>query len=234
MDPHWHYSSHSPKSIPESLRYHPVHLSSASWIEEQRVLRALWRVLLFHELVPSALLFLSGGGQKVPLCQNLWSNLGQCESMELLFVYKYILELSNKSKSSLRFGLPLVNRIPVALPASRPVDNDWSNSWDQLESDLSLQSPGANIMRVLRLRHDSPIHNMNVMPLWRLGLGIWDKRRLAFLGLLSAPRCMLDKTASSLEKDCLSRARNDKNLTMDDLFTRWYSIMASFSNIRDD
>ena len=140
LDPFYHYHASYPKQPPVCRRYKPMDSGQPSWIEEQRVLRALWRLQLYFDLLTLGISsqlddvtkFLSLLRQEGP--HKLWERLAHWELRELACVYEYFLEMSNESMTTSHlFRFPDVDYNSVAIPAPRPRETKAIRSFGQAE-----------------------------------------------------------------------------------------------------
>ncbi len=249
LDPSFRYRAQSPR-CPESRPYEPVTWRSPSWIEEQRVLRALWRIQVYTQLrgivmrrqtpdswdpVNSTL------GKQGP--KHICKDAGEWELKELDWVYVCLLRnatLENSTSVWDHFHLSLMPRAKqqqVAMPALYPKHDANLYAWDQEELHLGHPSPGSSFMRTLYSRQSSwqygddldrfwhyEIGLYGIDSLWQLGLGIWDGKRMAMLGLVRGPSGIDEFQMAESEKYGLERAVNTESLSTDELFTRWRSV----------
>ncbi len=88
----------SPKEPPERHPYQPLPCGPASWVEEQRVIRALWRLQLYFCLVS---LIEDGGGTdgiarnacSIEGLHNVWKDAAAWQIDELDCVYDFLVEM---------------------------------------------------------------------------------------------------------------------------------------------
>ena len=234
VDPNYTYRLG--KGPPECRKYDPARYTSSSWVEEQRVSRALWRLQLYMDLVslreagrPSNTIddvtdVLRNEG---PL--KIWNKLAKWELEEIDCVHDYLMENlvakeSYYNTSPYLVNMPVITDQPVALPASYPYDDEHTRAWAQSELHLNRQTPTVGLMRVMRSREDSPLRDCDFEPFWRLGCWIWDTKRMTTLGLLAIPHYIREQNEHGLERTGLDCLPTRRSLTMEELFTRWRSV----------
>lgn len=223
--------------LPECQPYEPLTWSTPSWIEEQRILRALWRIQVHtqlraisthrqtHDLGNDVDIALETQGPE-SICRKAY----QWELDELNWLYDYLLRETSIDTATVTWGyfrlsvMPQAEQQKVAMPALYPKHDGNLYHWNQAELHLDRQNAAAVFMRVLRTRSISPLRGDDMDRFWQLGLGIWDGKRMAMLGLLRVPSNIEKKGMSKSDEDGLKRAVNTGKLSMDELFTRWRSV----------
>ena len=221
---------------PEFRNYAPARYTSSSWVEEQRVSRALWRLQLYMDLVSmreacrasnttdDVSLILRNEGPR-----RIWNKLAKWELEEIDCVHDYFMEVS-KTKGSYSntspylVSMPVIIDQPVALQASYPSDDEHTRAWAQRELHLNRQNTTVGLMRIMQKRNDSPLRGCDFKPFWRLGFWIWDTKRMATLGLLAIPNFIREHNQQGLEEVELDRLPTKHSLSMDEMFTRWRSV----------
>ena len=224
------------KGPPECRNYEPARYTTNSWVEEQRVSRALWRLQLYMDLVsvreagrPSNTIddvtdVLRKDG---PL--RIWNKLAKWELVEIDCVHDYLMENlgakdSYSSTTPYLLNMPVITDQPVALPASYPHDDEHTRAWAQSELHLERQNTAVSLMRVMQSRQDSPLRGCDFKPFWRLGCWIWDTKRMTTLGLLAIPHYIREQNQRGLEMAGLDPLPTRRSLSMEELFTRWRSV----------
>ena len=204
---------------PRLGRYEIIPCEAPSWIEEQRVLRSLWSVVVWLDLKE---IMRPVHGAESEVWDNLvnggpqwlWSlerfkqrgwyyQRHAWRLQELQCVLDYLCEQSVGSHelagqlSHLR-SLPAVNPVRFSSPIPAPSQDTcadrwwtlgniekcwWRSAW-QSPRCLRGPSPGYYYFYKLQCGDDHmPFENYDFSPLRALGLGIWDKEKLARLGL---------------------------------------------------
>ncbi len=121
-DDRYHYRD-SPKELPERHPYQPLPFGPASWVEEQRVLRALWRLQLYFCLVSSVE---DGGGTDgiarnaclIEGPHNVWKDEAAWQVDELDCVYEFLVEMETSTAPLSK--LPTVASRLVTAPQRPP------------------------------------------------------------------------------------------------------------------
>lgn len=228
VDEQYEYSMAS-SDPPEGQYYQPMQCGPPSWVEEQRVLRALWRLELyfclasttdddtrFNGMTRDALL---DGGPRI-----LWAdNVHSWELDELDSVYEFLTESeANRAPSfsgtNRPSKLPMPGVTPVTLPKRVPDEDETTAEWMQSRIHLWRPSHGANFFPTLRILPFSPLFNTSFTPFRRLGFTIWGLERMAKLGLANVPPDLV----SSVDGVPLAG-----DTTQDDLWFRWKSLLDS-------
>ncbi|KAG6999608.1 hypothetical protein G7Y79_00033g067960 [Physcia stellaris] len=224
------------KGLPECRTYEPIRYTSSSWVEEQRISRALWHLQLYVDIVSMreagrvsntvddiTLVLRRDGPQRV------WNKLAKWELEEIDCVHDYLVEMSKTTKpcssdSPYLVSMPVITHLPVALPASYPYDDEYTRAWAQRELHLNRQNTAVGLMRIMRNQHDSPLRGCDFKPFWRLGFWIWDTKRMATLGLVAIPTFIREQNEQELKEAGLDQLPTRHSLSMDELFTRWRSV----------
>ncbi|CAF9917169.1 hypothetical protein IMSHALPRED_003484 [Imshaugia aleurites] len=192
------YSYHSrypryPKKIPEGRPYKPLQCGHPSWIEEQRVLRALWRLEVYFDLVAITRPKTGSTSQVWNLLGNegphrIWPRLMRWETRELDCVYDYLYDISDATTrppgQPLHLAkLPLIEHGSVTVPRSTPVHDVLVYNWCQSTIFLGKMSPAMKFLNTIGKLSFSPLYRSSFEPFQRLGFGIWDSEKMARLGL---------------------------------------------------
>lgn len=215
-----------PAELPERRPYRPLPCGPPSWIEEQRVLRALWRLQLYVCLVG---IVKDGGGtegiaRKPFTPQTVWADENRWQIGELECVYEFIVE---KDTSTARLSqLPCVASGLVTVPQRSPEDTETHIWWEQTPMGFrNWPSPGASHFLVIGNERNSPLRGISFKPFRRLGRGIWDRMKMVGLGLVN------ERHAAGLDcnEDAHAGTTSDtlsvrETITKDDLLCRWKSI----------
>lgn len=227
-DDRYHYRDY-PGELPERLPYQPLHCGPASWVEEQRVLRALWRLQLYFCLVS---IVEDGGGTDgiarnaclIEGLHNVWKDEAAWQIDELDCVYEFLVEM--ETSTAPLSSLPSVASRLVTAPQRPPEHTEAHCRWEQTPMYLrDYPGPGASYFSALGIYHYSPLHGASFKPLRRLGMGIWDRKKMVGLGLVNVrhadmPDCDEDAHAGTTSDTPPFR----KIITLDDLICRWKSI----------
>lgn len=182
----------APSVLPKGQPYQPGLCGPASWVEEQRVHRALWRLELYFSLV---YILRDSEGEKNAACNYIWENGphsvwgGQAywQLDELDSVHDFLHEMQ---ASSIHLEKLLSHDMqPITVPQRPPGRNDTLFTWMQSTEHLESRSPGASIFqRISSTMYRSPLYKSNFEPFRHLGLGIWHRKRMVWLGLYHGPR----------------------------------------------
>lgn len=177
-------------NLPEGWSYEPLKCGLASWIEEQRVCRALWRVQLYFDLATITRPRLDAASQAWTLLSSLgphriWGKLKNSELGEMDCVYDFLWEcFDTKSMPSSHRShlseLPATDPKSLTAAKSMPYHDQRAPKRDHPVEQLDRPSPA-----VCRL---GAILYSRFKPLQRLGIHIWDRKRMAGLGLIKVRR----------------------------------------------
>ncbi|KAH0430060.1 hypothetical protein CcaCcLH18_08006 [Colletotrichum camelliae] len=167
-----------------------------SWVEEQRVLRAFWRLQLIFELRLAANTLRV---QHTPGTRD-WMDDFDIESFydssnsnlkvayhEVMTAIKYVRHLETGGRSS---SGSKTDRLPqLTWPAKdiKPSSSRVPTSSAMRRSSLVLPADGLWIVDSMSRGAHSPIKYAGFEPYRALGFAIWDRHRLADLGLASPP-----------------------------------------------
>ena len=192
---------------PEHTPYKIMRCYAPSWIEEQRVHRALWRIALYFDLrtitglhvgQDPTLSYISAkqgprivwyrGYQRFREAPRITFPSWEVQEIDTVFEF-----LSERSISELQ-NLPYIQSESFGVLQRMPVANTEAAQWQQLSSDLQDPGPGFEYLRSkereLSFLNDndgyqiaSPREEEDFNPLRRLCMCIWDKEKLARLGL---------------------------------------------------
>ena len=194
---------------PDVQRYEQVRCEEPSWVEEQRVLRALWRIIFSHDLLIILRLY---EGQKpedwVPLANErfpyFWSRRGHKGNpvhgllgyalQEIDCVLDFLAEkLNTELGSEVQWKdlghLLMAEADHFVAPQPTPCHyNDAIRDLQRPPSDLNLdrQNPGYFIFQACqtyRTEKLCSLAGLDFRPFRCLGLGIWDDEKMARLGL---------------------------------------------------
>ena len=195
---HWDPKWDRGETEPELVRYHIQKCEEPSWVEEQRVLRALWRVVVYRDiqdLTPPyegqkgklwdtlaaegplrVWLRLDGDGKHNRIGKLCW------DLQELECVHDFLLELSYPAMHLQR--LPVIEASSYTTPKELPFLDITENHRSHMYREVQLPSRGypffcSEIHDVYRFA----LSRCDFKPFRLLGLGIWDRKRLEKLGL---------------------------------------------------
>ena len=230
------------KGPPACREYEPARYTSNSWVEEQRVSRALWRLQLYMDLVSMREGRTSNKIDDVtPLLRNegphrIWSKLAKWELEEIDCVHESLMEMCrieepDSNTSPYLVSMPIITDQPVTSPASYPYEDEYTRAWAQTELHLNRQNTAVGLMRIMQNRNDSPLRGCDLKPFWRLGFWIWDTKRMATLGLLAIPNFIHEQNEQGLKDSELDRLPTRRSLSMEELFTRWRSVWLQAADI---
>lgn len=171
------------KQPPEGRRYEPLKCSDPSWIEEQRVCRALWRLVLYFDLVAS-------GQRKGEGPLRFWSELQRYEIEEMKCVYDYLRRSVIATPPPSSTQQPYLSRLseiyPKSITVPQPIPTETSRvmCWQQAVIHLDRGSSAyGTLSDLLRYNIYSPLYRTAFKPFRDLGFVIWDSEKLARLGL---------------------------------------------------
>ena len=234
-DPGFRYDRDYPREPLGRQPYEPIQCGPPSWIEYQRVTRALWRLELYFELLAMEPQIAEsvGAGFVVALRHEgphrLWTKIPAWEAQEMDCVYKFLLEVSSETRSSSHLhpylsALPSVPHQSFPEPVPYPPQDSTQHTWCQAEMYLDRLSPGYRMMKVMKVRHDSPIQKCDLEPFLDLGFCIWDTKRTVLLGLVAIPARVLKLDETISGQNGLTRLPTSE-VSAFDMFTRWKSVL---------
>lgn len=229
-----HYQSHY-ETLEEfreakACPYTPMSLGKPSWVEEQRVYRALWRLEVYFEMIQ----VLSATGQlnnrALRQLQHrgpnaVWYMIATWEISELETVYEFLRGIGGQDDSSSNTSqhltkLPTVTRITSRAPESMPNEDDPTvDAWSQAPKHLNRQSSGAEFFSRLTTTAISPLHRTSFRPFARLGFGISDDEKMVRLGLIGWPLGISNDTIKEYWTGPLRESKN-----MHDYWYWWKSL----------
>ncbi|KAL9076638.1 MAG: hypothetical protein Q9161_000970 [Pseudevernia consocians] len=195
------------RKLPQGHRYEPLRCGRPSWIEEQRVYRALWHVQLYLDLVTITRPSLGVTSLVWDLLKNegphrVWGKLKRhWEVDEMDCLYQFMCEfLDATARPSVHpphlSKLPATERKFVTVPKPIPYDDYVSSQWCQTTKDLNYRSFAVDTFHaIVRSFHTTlynsgfePFQRPDFEPFRRLGFDIWDREKMAGLGLVRVPR----------------------------------------------
>ncbi|KAL9068107.1 MAG: hypothetical protein Q9161_006460 [Pseudevernia consocians] len=193
LDQSYHYSRKSKLHPPEGRRYEPVKCGNPSWIEEQRVYRALWRLVLYFDLVSISKPSQGDINEVWELLRSegphgAWSRLPRWELLEMDCVYEFLVESSSVKSSSSDHSshlsqLPASELKSITVPQPTPIQNDTLRKWHQSILDLNHRNDAASFFNSAQIIWHSPLYRFSIDPFLRLGFVIWDLDKMGRLGL---------------------------------------------------
>lgn len=157
------YNSESQQQRPVGCRYTPAKCGAPSWVEEQRVHRALWRLQLYFDLVNLSRPDIGQASPTHYLLRDkgpcvIWSRIDDWQHGELECVYDFLCKDHEERKTSSPpkahlSKLPTSYQDAVTLPKSTPNDTDYLvYHWRQHPMDLDTKAPAAHFW--VRLSHN--------------------------------------------------------------------------------
>lgn len=203
---------------PEGLPVQPVNIGAPSWIEEQRVLRAMWRMVLFFELRYA--ISINGCGwaeEDIQLLQgmnleNFWEKfLSVGGKEEMMSVAEWVFSADAALVVPVakgRYGpLPpwMISPSPLSKMSihccklSRPVTGE---EWSQEDWDLCGESRSSRLFGLVQRHWPSPLRYVDLSVFRPYAFAIWDEDRLEALGFW-----VLNRSGTS-ESDVLFRWLN--------------------------
>lgn len=223
------YLLDGPNEIPAGQPYLPGRCGPPSFIEEQRVHRALWRLELFRSFLQITETdqtlrrtahdyYLRGGPPSSGGKPAKW----QLDELEC--VQSFI--------DSLQASEPPFNIVSSAqergptVPQRPPVRNELSRLWMRSDLYVERRSPAASYFcMVLRTLHYSPLFGSSFKPFQYLGFSVWDRKRMVWLGLLHPPPTIT--LSSETDKDLVEAPEGmlfSQRATTSEIFFRWKSV----------
>lgn len=180
----------------DSAIYNVRDILEPSWIEEQRVVRALWRIVIYLDVRKAT----SGGEEsqaRPDTCNDgrnsVWCGLSGHESRELRCIYDFLRgtdygAISSTSGSAPLQSLPAIERENFSVPKQIPLPNAMAQYWWQLPDQLHRPSPGFQCFCTypegVCHRGRFVIDRRGGETFVNLGLDIWDGEKLTRLGLV--------------------------------------------------
>jgi hypothetical protein len=179
--------------------YKPRNAPFASWIEEQRVIRAFWLVQLFYDFrIAAKKSHLPWPADDLERLDEMdAADFYGCLSVEpeqVKTIMDYINEIQDKSEQPIA-----PNRLPAALrkfhgaTTTAPLDlvtyqRSHLPKFFSLPSHLNYYAPGYRfVTSFLSSDPSSPLFYVSFEPFRRFGFAIWDDHRLCDLGMLNKP-----------------------------------------------
>ena len=186
--------SHTSELIPYSFSL----CGESSWIEEQRVLRALWRIVVIFDLQKIAQPNSQQGSEmanalSIHVPERVWPQkyVRDFRMQELRCVLDFLDDPYDLNPTEL-YSLPRINKEPPSFPKPTPYfgTDRIADYWYETPASLSLRSPGYyNWCKEQRpSQYPSSLHGHDFKTWRKLGLGIWDMKKMARLGLINFPR----------------------------------------------
>ena len=248
----YRYSRKYPRVLPEGRTYEPVKCGPPSWVEEQRVHRALWRLELYFNLVeitkPSSesdsqvwnllkdegphrvwlewpitdaeLASICGGAIPTGLLPD-W----QADEMDDIYGFLYEFSGGKMPRSAQQphlAKLPAIAPKDLATAQPLPYQNATVANWYQSPIHLEQSAPAVHFFQIFL--HDepfSPLYNSSFKPFRRLGFGIWDREKMARLGLIHLSHYVQPPRVSEI----YWVGPFQDSPKMDDLYFRWTSLV---------
>lgn len=212
---------------PEGHEYQPAKCGPPSWVEKHRVLRALWRLQLYYDLVP----FLGSDNG----LSRVWIRLRDYEIDEMDAVLIYIHEIQSTSSLSWEEHHSSHAKVKPRLPKIKPTgviqfwkpeapsaDDKVASARQQVVAAADFPSPGYNFFQRPCLHMPwSPLKQSSFRPFQRLGFGIWDLQKMGELGMLHPPRELNPETGK------LHTPIFNKRPSVNELIFRWRSVRES-------
>jgi hypothetical protein len=246
LDPKFKFTDNAINEWPPGIAYSPQDCGPPSWVEEERILRALWRLQIFFDLsrgTPDAPRPESRPRkfQNVDACE-FWKALSAWELDEIECVYEYLQDITDKDSSNFTESSGPADSTDRMrqLPVMPPVDMEeaWSAASWELDAPQNLMrerkefalraSPGFNFFRTLRsLGRRSPLHGANFRDFRCIGFGIWSMKRLCGLKVWNWPAKVVPPRNGLYYRFGVDEWMSTENI----LFT-WRSIQAKGSDSR--
>lgn len=170
----------------------------ASWIEEQRFLRAWWRFQVWTDVASAKSNFPQEQIRKMTPTR-LWRSLSAWEVEELLTIMNYDIDKNDEEPDKMRLpidgytGLRQTSShkcffftediVQSTWPIRRPSEDYKAFFCQQDEIHIRFAAPGFRTKYYLHASRLLP-DNAGTPDTWHMGLFIWDKRRMARLGFV--------------------------------------------------
>ena len=232
------FGKHGSRKHAQGCRYEPLRCSSASWIEQQRVCRALWCLQIYLDLVA----ILEPVKTRFPQVWDLLKKDGPYAiwpktskfvfAEEIQCVYEFMCEFADDGSPS-SIHPRHISKFPTLQPqAITSLQKRPNTDWDLLEAleqnPRLINAPAAAIIRISAQlgRWYSPLYECNFEPFRRLGFSIWDGQKLLRLGLTRLPdkRLTPDQVKENTPTPALALAPGGL-VNEDDHLFRWYSLV---------
>lgn len=239
LDQDYYHGRKSKLHPPEGRRYKPRKCGDPSWIEEQRDHRALWRLLLYFDLVwisksshgdaNKVWKLLTSGGP-----HGAWFRLPKWELDEMDCVYEFLpkssgVKIPSSGQSSHQSQLPATEPDSITVPQPIPIYNDTLHKWQQDTLILNQMNAVANYFEILQIIWHSPLYRSSIKPFQHLGFVIWDFEKMVRLGLAN-----LSPVHQPPWKSVIYWVRPFKRNTCGyDMWFRWRSVVSEDFNGHD-
>jgi hypothetical protein len=176
----------------ESRRYEPKAGGPPSWVEEQRTVRAFWRVELYLELKSASergSIDWSANDMQILRSTSLsdFYVVREFEREQILTVYDYVNELGGSYGSDrlpkLAEGSKFFDGCPTASPFGFSVNK---NRYEQCESFLE-KRPRSFAFQELMAQDskNTPVPGLPFQPYRKFGFALWDEKRMIDMGFSS-------------------------------------------------
>ncbi|MCJ1302768.1 hypothetical protein MMC08_005573 [Hypocenomyce scalaris] len=197
------------RDYPKGRRYTPQQTGAASWAEEYRVVRALWRLQLYCVLRQGPVWPSSGEASDNASnaspdhgLSRVWGHLQPWEIDEMECIQDYLDEIHISLREPV-FQVPersvtlrpqssvLVDAATAAASSilAEPPTDVAARVWHQDQQAAEHTSDGYNFFHTYGLRSPmSPLKESAWQPFRRLGFGIWDRKRMVALEMFRALR----------------------------------------------
>ncbi|KAH8800838.1 hypothetical protein F5884DRAFT_685218 [Xylogone sp. PMI_703] len=175
----------------KSRQYQPRSTGPPSWVEEQRVVKALWRIQLFFELnIARETQILNWPKDDLDNLASLsfpdFYTIEQFESQQILTVYEFIQDIKKEACSQNTYQLPTVIRkngfnLVCDLQPS-PTKSKEAHFHQGLEY-LDFPPMSFLFQRAAAVNYlDSPLSGIPFDPYRKFGFALWDEKRMTDLG----------------------------------------------------
>lgn len=230
--------------LPPRERFKPVDVGPPSWVEEQRVCRAIWRLIMFFELRDAVV---GTKTKKAWWCwpekdvhrlrtlqyDDFWKpSVSTCihQMHELKTVAECLFSLTSTAATASTERYPSFlststtttpteksSRICSRCPPTFEPKPAMERKWGQSEYDLNWSgSPGFHFVVHLGGIPQSHLRYVELRVFRRFGFAIWDWRRMEALGFLKAPSGNREEEGESHPNAPVSES---------DAYFRWRSIL---------
>ena len=217
------------------------HFATPSWLEEQRVLKSLWRLQLYIDVLAIRLPhFAAPSDDKVAKMLRylgpgrLCSFSRESEFQELDYVHEHIIQNVDCSGCYSDFSrflevLPRLKASRVPTPVSYMDPGIDPHFYIPADRATAKQAPGAQFLYLARHVTDCPLRGLDTRPFRYLGFGVWDLRRIVALGLLPDPHDHVKRYKESKSK--FQSGLHMEGETFDETVSKWQQLLTHISQI---
>ena len=186
--------------------------TTPSWLEQQRVLKSLWRLQLYLDLLAIRLPHTTApSDERMTRYLRDWGPtrlysklLAYSEVVEMNYVHRYIsttfydLNGYNPGDTRRLEVLPQLQISTVSTPVSLRGPGEGTHFWMQADRAAALQAPGAQFLLRAYTRYRFPESMTGIWTFRCLGFLMWDLKRMIALGLLVDPHNLVEQDEYSM------------------------------------